>query len=163
MTAVRKLGFLAAFVLFLSALGAAIGCRSGPGDDEAIRAAVRQRLASLGTLNLQAMELDFTRITIQNNQATAEVNFRTKGDPAGAGMRVAYQLEKQDGTWRVLKTSTSGGMLAHPTTSGGPQAGSTPGDVHGQLPDRQDVLGGGSSSGASSAPSTPAPKTPAKP
>ena len=150
MIAVRRCGFLAAFVFLV--VGVA-GCKHRPTDEEAIRAAVRQRLVSLGTLNLQAMDLDFTRVAIQDNQATAEVSFRPKtGTPADAVMQVAYLLEKRDGLWRVVKTSGAGGMIQHPDPSSDPHTQGVPGSAT-KLPNFQDVLGGSSSSGANSAPS----------
>src|SRR5262249_10288292 len=77
------------------------GCKHKQTEDEAIRAPIRQHPVSLATLNLQAMNTDFNRITVNNNQASADVSFRPKtGAPAGAAMQVSYQLEKQDGNWR---------------------------------------------------------------
>src|SRR5881392_3512920 len=123
------------------ALAFVSGCKQKPSDDEAVRAAVRQHLSSLGTLNMQALETDFTNISIQNNKASAEVSFRPKtGAPAGAAMQVSYQLEKQEGNWRVIKKSTPGGMIQHPDPNANPN---TPvqGPVHGKLPNFQEMLG----------------------
>lgn len=118
------------------------GCKQKPNDDEAIRSAVRQHLTSLGTLNLQAMDTDFTNISIQNDKATADVSFRPKtGAPAGAAMQVSYQLEKKEGNWKVIKKSTPGGMIQHPDPNANPHT-QVPGDVHGKLPNFQEMLGG---------------------
>src|SRR5256885_8341612 len=96
-------------------LGFVSGCKQKPADDEAVRSAVRQHLSSLGTLNMQAFATDFTNISIQDNQATADVSFRPKtGAPAGAAMQVSYQLERQEGNWRGIKKSTPGRMIQHP-------------------------------------------------
>ncbi len=122
------------------------GCKQKPSDDEAIRSAVRQHLSSLGTLNLQAMDTDFTNIAIQNDKATADVSFRPKtGAPAGAAMQVSYQLEKQEGNWKVIKKSTPGGMIQHPDPNANPHAQAVPGDVHGKLPNFQEMLGSANS------------------
>jgi len=97
MKAPKKIGLV--FCFFALALTA--GCKQKQSDDEAIRSAVRQHLTSVGTLNLQAMDMDFTKIAIQYNQASADVSFRPKtGAPAGAAMQVSYELEKQEGTWK---------------------------------------------------------------
>ncbi len=129
------------------ALAFVSGCEQKPSDDEAVRAAVRQHLSSLGTLNLQAFETDFTNISIQNNKATAEVSFRPKtGAPAGAAMQVSYQLEKQEGNWRVVKKSTPGGMIQHPDPSANPHTSPVQGPVHGKLPNFQEMLGSGTAS-----------------
>ena len=123
------------------ALLLAAGCGQKPNDDEAIRSAVRQHLTSLGTLNLQAMETDFTKISIQNDKASVDVSFRPKtGAPAGAAMQVSYQLEKLEGAWKVVKRSAPGGMIEHPNPNVNPHA-QVPGDVHGKLPNFQEMLG----------------------
>src|SRR5258707_14266335 len=120
------------------ALAFVSGCKQKPSDDEAVRAAVRQHLSSLGTLNLQAFETDFTNISIQNNQATADVSFRPKtGAPTGAAMQVSYQLEKQEGNWRVVKKSTPGGMIQHPAPGGNPHTSPVQDPGHGKLPNFQ--------------------------
>ena len=127
-------------VLFLALCFA--GCKKKDTDDEAIRAAVRQHLVSLGTLNLQAMDMDFTKVTVQDNQANAEVSFRPKtGAPADAQMRVAYRLEKREGNWSVVKTTAAGGVIEHPAPGANPHAQPGQGSVHGNLPNFQDVLG----------------------
>lgn len=128
------------------------GCKQKQSDDEAIRDAVRQHLVSLRTLNLQAMDTDFNRISVNNNQASAEVSFRPKGGgPADAAMQVTYQLEKQEGNWRVVKTSTPGGMIEHPDPNTNPH-GQVPGEVHGKLPNFQEMLGGQGSGGGNALP-----------
>jgi hypothetical protein len=132
---------IAICVLILAAVS---GCKQKLADAEAVRAAVRQHLSSLGTLNMQAFETDFTNIAIQNNQATADVSFRPKtGAPAGAAMQVSYQLEKQEGNWRVVKKSTPGGMIQHPDPNANPNTPPVQGEVHGKLPNFQEILGSG--------------------
>src|ERR1700676_5245386 len=95
--------------LLLTALLVAIcfcGCQKKATDDDAIRAAINKHLLSIGTLNLQAMDMDVTQVAVQEDHATAQVTFRPKnGAPAGAAMQVAYQLEKRDGNWNVMKTA----------------------------------------------------------
>jgi len=130
-------------ILGLVVLTLFAGCKQKQSDDEAIRAAVRQHLVSLGTLNLQAMDTDFSRITVNNNQASADVSFRPKGSaPADAAMQVTYQLEKQNGIWRVVKTSAPGGMIEHPNPNANPHGQAVQGQVHGKLPNFQEILGG---------------------
>ena len=124
------------------ALAFVSGCKQKPSGDEAVRSAVRQHLSSLGTLNMQAFDTDFTTIVIQNNQATADVSFRPKnGAPAGAAIQVSYQLERQEGNWRVIKKSTPGGMIQHPDSNANPHTSPVQGPVHGKLPNFQEMLG----------------------
>lgn len=115
------------------------GCKKQPTDNEAIRAGIMQHLTGVGTLNMSAMEMDVRSVSVNGNQAHAEVEFRPKtGAPAGAGMQVAYNLEKRDGAWVVLKSQPVGGMIQHPDPNQNPHKNQ---DVHpGSLPNFSDVL-----------------------
>jgi hypothetical protein len=115
------------------------GCKQQPSDDEAIRAGILQHLNGVGTLNMSAMEMDIRTVSINGNQARADVAFRPKtGAPPGAGMQVAYDLEKRDGVWVVQKTQPTGGMIQHPDTNKNPHLNQ---DVHsGSLPNFSEVL-----------------------
>ena len=125
------LGLAAAFV----SLG---GCKKQASDNDAIRAGIQQHLASVGTLNLGAMDMDIRSVTVNGNQAHAEVEFRPKtGGAPGAGMQVAYNLEKRDGAWVVLKTQPLGGMIQHPDPGQNPRKTQ---DVHSGMPNFSDIL-----------------------
>jgi len=115
------------------------GCKKHPSDNDAIRAGIMRHLNGVGTLNLSAMEMDISSVSINGNQAHAEVEFRPKtGAPPGAGMQVAYNLEKRDGAWVVQKTQPSGGMIQHPDPNKNPHQNP---DVHsGSLPDFSDIV-----------------------
>ena len=124
---------------FVAALFVAAGCKKGPSDNDAIRAAIMQHLAGVGTLNMTAMDMDIRSVSVNGTQAHAEVEFRPKtGGAPGAGMQVGYNLEKRDGTWVVLKAQTLGGAMQHPDTSQNPHQNQ---DVHpNALPNFSDVL-----------------------
>jgi hypothetical protein len=126
------LGLFAAFF-------ASSGCKKQPSDNDAIRAGIMQHLTSVGTLNISAMDVDLRSVSINGNQAHAEVEFRPKtGGAPGVGMQVAYNLEKRDGTWVVLKSQPAGGMIQHPDPNQNPHQNQ---DVHsGSLPNFNDVL-----------------------
>ena len=145
--------------LLLTALLVAIcfcGCQKKATDDDAIRAAINKHLLSIGTLNLQAMDMDVTQVAVQEDHATAQVTFRPKnGAPAGAAMQVAYQLEKRDGNWNVMKTAAAGGMIEHPAPGTNPHAQPAQGAVHGSLPNFQEMLGSSPESGATLPPGHP--------
>jgi hypothetical protein len=115
------------------------GCKKQPSDNDAIRAGIMQHLNGVGTLNMSAMEMDIRSVSINGNQAHAEVEFRPKtGAPAGAGMQVAYNLEKRDGAWVVQKTQPAGGMIQHPDPNKNPHQNP---DVHsGNLPNFSDIM-----------------------
>src|SRR5260370_4616625 len=97
------------------------GCKKQQSENDAIRAGIQQHLNGVGTLNLSAMEMDIRTVSVNGNQAHAEVVFRPKaGAPAGAGMQVAYNLEKREGAWVVQKTQPVGGTIQHPDPSKNP-------------------------------------------
>lgn len=116
-----------------------VGCKKQASDNDAIRAGILQHLTAVGTLNMSAMDMDIRSVSINGNQAHAEVVFRPKtGAPAGAGMQVAYNLEKHDGAWVVQKTQSTGGMIQHPDPSKNPHQNQ---DVHsGSLPNFNEIV-----------------------
>lgn len=128
------------FSITLLAVG---GCKQQQNDGDAIRAGIMQHLAALGTLNMGAMDMEVHSVTLNGNQARAQVEFRPKtGAPPGAGMQVSYDLEKRDGGWVVLKTQPAGGMIQHPDPGQNPHQKQ---NVHaGALPNFSDVLNTGS-------------------
>jgi hypothetical protein len=130
---------LALAVGILAAFFVAAGCKKQPSDNDAIRAGIMQHLTSVGTLNMTAMDMDIRSVSVNGNQAHAEVEFRPKnGAPGGAGMQVGYNLEKRDGTWVVQKTQTLGGTIQHPDPNQNPHKNQ---DVHpGALPNFSDIL-----------------------
>jgi hypothetical protein len=115
------------------------GCKKQPSDNDAIRAGIMQHLHAVGTLNMSAIEMDIRSVSMNGNQAHAEVVFRPRtGAPPGAGMQVAYNLEKRDGAWVVQKTQPNGGMIQHPDTNNNPHQNP---DVHsGSLPNFSDIV-----------------------
>lgn len=119
-----------------SAIGFSAGCHKTEADADGIRAAVTRHLTALNTLNLQAMDMEFTNTSIQGNQANATVIFRPKtGAPAGASMQISYRLEKRDGAWTVVQTAGMGGAIEHPAPGTNPHIPSGQENVHGNFPD----------------------------
>jgi hypothetical protein len=129
---------LALAVGVLALFFAAGGCKKQESENDAIRAGIMQHLSSVGTLNMNAMDMDIRSVSVNGNQAHAEVEFRPKnGAPQGAGMQVGYNLEKRDGAWVVQKTQTLGGMI-HPDPNQNPHQNT---GVHpGALPNFSDIL-----------------------
>ncbi len=115
------------------------GCKKQQSEHDTIRAGIQQHLNGVGTLNMSAMEMDIRTVSVNGNQARAEVVFRPKaGAPAGAGMQVAYNLEKRDGAWVVQKTQPVGGTIQHPDPSKNPHQDQ---DMHsGSLPNFSDIV-----------------------
>ncbi|HKW64409.1 MAG TPA: hypothetical protein VJN89_17795 [Candidatus Acidoferrum sp.] len=130
------------FILALGLAGAVFGasaCKQRASDSAGIRSGILHHLNAIGTLNMSAMDMDVRSVSINGNQAHAEVEFRPKGNGVpGAGMQVGYNLEKQDGTWIVLKTRTLGGSIHHPDPNQNPHVNQ---DVYsGALPNFSDIL-----------------------
>jgi hypothetical protein len=137
----RATKYVAAIATFAGVIFLATGCKQQQSDNDAIRAGIKQHLISLNTLNLSAMDMDVNDVAIQGREARAQVTFRPKtGAPAGAGMQVAYQLEKRDSGWIVVKTETAGGMIAHPATNANPHAQPAADLMHGDLPNFRDMI-----------------------
>jgi len=121
------------------ALLSASACKKQESDKDAIRAGITQHLTSVGTLNMSAMDMDVRIVSINGNEAHAEVEFRPKtGAPLGAGMQVGYQLEKRDGVWVVLKSQPAGGIIEHPALGQNPhQNQNVP---RGSIPNIRDMM-----------------------
>jgi len=136
---------------FMAALGLLVlfaGCKKQESDADAIRSGINQHLASLKTLNLAAMDMDITNVSIQGNQAKAQVEFRPKtGAPQGAGMQVAYSLQKENGAWVVQNTQPFGGSIQHPAPGENPHMNATS-PSSGSMPNFRDLVPGGGSSNA---------------
>ena len=121
-----------------AALITAASCRKEASDNDAIRAGIMQHLTGIGTLNMSAMDMDIRSVTINGNQAHAEVEFRPKtGGTPGTGMQVSYNLEKRDGAWVVMKTQAAGGMIQHPDPNQNPHQSQ---DVHTGIPNFNEIL-----------------------
>jgi len=137
----KKANQVAAATAFAVSVILACGCKQQQSDADAIRAGITQHLTSLNTLNLSAMDMDVNGVSIQGQQAHAQVTFRPKtGAPPGAGMQVAYQLEKRDAAWVVVKTEAAGGMIEHPAANANPHAQPSPDSMHGSLPNFREMI-----------------------
>jgi hypothetical protein len=121
-----------------AAIFSAGGCKKQRSDNDGIRAGILQHLAGVGTLNMNAMDMDIRTVSIHGNQAQAEVEFRPKtGGAPGAGMQVSYNLEKREDGWVVLKSQAVGGMIQHPAANQNPHKNQ---DVHSGMPNFSDIL-----------------------
>jgi hypothetical protein len=124
----------------LAGIALACGCRFAPGNEEAIRAGITQHLASMKTLKLSAMDVNIKNISIQGTQARVQVAFRPKGAPGDAGMQVAYQMEKRDSGWVVVKTDADGANAEHPGASANPDTQTGQGGGHGSVPNFRELI-----------------------
>ena len=136
---------------FLTVVGLLVllgGCKKQESDADAVREGINQHLASLKTINLGAMNMDIKNVSVQGNQAQAQVEFKPKtGAPEGAGMEVAYSLVKQNGAWVVQNTQPTGGMIQHPGPGENPN-GNTASPSSGSMPNFRDLVPGGGTTNA---------------
>ncbi len=132
------LGFLA----FFSA-----GCKKPESDADGIRAGINQHLSSLKTLNLGAMDMNIKNVSVQGNQAQAQVEFTPKGgSPSGGGMQVDYALEKQNGVWVVQNTQPVGTPAQHPGPDGDNAQPNPAPSSQDSMPNFRDLVPGGATS-----------------
>jgi hypothetical protein len=88
--------------LALAGLLALGGCNRGAQTKEAVQAAVIDYLAKRGTLDISRMRIEVVSVTFRQNEADATVSFQPKdSSDAGAGMTMAYTLERKGGGWAV--------------------------------------------------------------
>lgn len=134
----------AAYALAVAALLSLFaGCKKQESDSDGIRTGINEHLSSLKTINLSAMDINITNVSIQGNQAQAQVEFRPKtGGPPGAAMQVSYSLAKQNGLWVVQNTQPMGGSIQHPGPGENPHA-SESAPSSGSLPNFRDLVPGG--------------------
>ncbi|MGP8245893.1 MAG: hypothetical protein ACLQVN_15410 [Bryobacteraceae bacterium] len=109
-----RLWCILALILCLAA------CNRSNTDKEAVRQGIIDHVSKAG-LNMGAMELTVTSVEFNGNKANATASFVPKGAPAGAGMAIQYQLERQGGKWVVVGRKDSGGT---------PHGGAMPGGAN---------------------------------
>lgn len=82
------------------------------GPEEAIRAAVRARVAHNSNLNPNAFDTVVKSVTLDGDHAQAEVEFHVKNGPGV--MELTYALTKHNGAWSVVESQPLGSNFAHP-------------------------------------------------
>jgi hypothetical protein len=124
---------------------------SAPASDrDAIAQAIQQHLGNNKGINMAAMDMNLTDVSINGDQAQANAEFRLK--QGGTSMLMTYFLERHGGGWIVVRNQPGGGQFAHPPmdqTHGGTATGSgqtpmpdvsnffkktAPGDANGKPP-----------------------------
>ena len=103
---------------FLTVIGLLVlfaGCKKQESDADAIRSGINQHLASLKTLNLGAMDMNITNVSVQGNQAQAQVEFKPKTGGA-AGRRDASRLLFGKAEWPLGRAKHPAGRRIDPTS-----------------------------------------------
>lgn len=106
----------------ISLFAFATGCSRRSNDKDAIRASIVQRLKGRADLNMNVMVPEFKQISVNGNQATAQVEFHLK--QGSASMLINYSLQRQGGKWTVVNSVPVG----HPGVGQMPPSGSQSGD-----------------------------------
>jgi hypothetical protein len=132
-------------VVLLAALAGA--CKGTPSDRDAISASIDRHLQGRSDLNMGVMEHDIKQLSVQGDQATAQVEFRLK-QGGGASMLIDYTLARKNGEWVVVRSEPAGG---HPSLDQ-PPPGSPQGGVQGTVPFFKDLLQNSKSSGGNALP-----------
>jgi hypothetical protein len=115
-----RLRMMAACTVLLALTGG--GCRKGVSDQDAIRASIEKRLNGRSDLNLSVMDREVKQVSVNGDQATAQVEFRLKG--SDARMNIEYVLERKGKDWAVLSSQPVGMSDAH-SGMGQPPAGTS--------------------------------------
>jgi len=88
------------------------GCKSqnktSTNDEAAVRAGIQRHLSGSG-VNVNAMNQETKKITVNGDQALADVDFRLKNGDQSVGMSVEYVLQRKNGQWDVVKSQPVGG------------------------------------------------------
>lgn len=86
-----------------------LACGRNINNKEAVRQVVIDHLSTRENLdlNLSAMEIDVSSLTLRGNEADATVSFRSKGSGTSL-MQMKYTLERSGNHWRVKAKSQSG-------------------------------------------------------
>jgi hypothetical protein len=99
--------------IVVSLLAFAAGCKKKVSDQDAVRAAIENRLSERLHLNMSAMTHKVKSLSIRGDQAVAQVEFSLKN--GGPSMQVEYGLERQNGKWTVVSSQPMGsGQFNHP-------------------------------------------------
>lgn len=117
----RKTRILFALIFFAAlAMGCDRATAPAPtaqqSNEAAVKAAIQSYLASRGTLNLEAMDVNFKDVKITGDRAEAQVEFRAKA--GGGGMQMTYALDRLNGVWTVKQSQSPMGESAHPPIGG---------------------------------------------
>jgi hypothetical protein len=99
------------------------GCHKSANDQDAIRASIEKRLNARTDLNLSVMDREVKQVSVNGDQATAQVEFRLKG--SDAHMDIEYALERKGKDWVILSSQPVGMGNAH--SGGGQPTESAPG------------------------------------
>ena len=114
-------------LVFAAGLGALVvtGCAKNIDNKEAVQDGVRKGVAKRG-IDPNQMDVNVTSVQFHGNTADATVSFAAKGQPAGGGVTVNYELERVKDEW-VVKTRAPLSTMGHTQGSELPGKGGSAG------------------------------------
>jgi hypothetical protein len=98
---------------------AAAGCAPRISNEDAVKKAIMDYLATRPGLNLSQMDVTITKVNVDGNRADADVSFKVKDGGPLTGMQMHYSLVREGDRWKVQS-----GPGGHPG-SGSPPGGTT--------------------------------------
>jgi hypothetical protein len=152
---------LAALAVSIALLG---GCKKDIKNDDAVRQGIMNYLSKRP--DLLSMDVNVTSVAYRNDEATATVQFRAKGNNSpGASMTMQYVMERKGNEWNVkgrAGASDHGDSAMPPGSSGPGSIGAMPntapppghppvgdGSAAGTLPPGHPPISSGKKSGSS--------------
>jgi len=113
------------------------GTPASGSDVDLIRRAVEDHVRSDRGINMSAMDMSVDSVSVNGDQAQANVTFRVK--QGGASITMVYSLQRHANGWLVMSSQPTDGQFVHPpmdkTHSGMSPSQPVPG-----MPDVQDFL-----------------------
>ncbi len=125
-TAVRA-AWVVAFGVLLA------GCQQATSINEQVHEAIAEHVANRGDIDASRMTIEVETVSVQGDQAEAEVIFRSRDTPESR-MNFHYELRREDGRWQVES--------GRPTAVGSPHPGGSP-EGGMPLPEGHPPVGGG--------------------
>ena len=126
-----KTGFRAAWVRTGWVLALALswaGCQQATNINTQVQEAIGEHLASRPGVDATRMVVEVQTVSVQGDQAEAEVIFRSRDAP-DSRMNYHYVLKKAEGKWKVESGRPSAAQSPHPQpggSEGAPGAGTLP-------------------------------------
>jgi hypothetical protein len=112
------------------------GCQGGTSINGQVQEAIAEHLASRPGIDATRMTVEVESVSVQGDQAEAEVVFRSRDTP-DSRMNYHYELRRADGKWTVENGRPSGAESPHPQSGGGEEGAGS-----GALPEGHPPVGG---------------------
>ena len=112
----------AGWIIVLGCLLAGCAGQREASTNAAIQHAIEQHLANRPGIEGNKLILEVQKVTVQGDQAEAEVVFRSRDDPR-AQMAYHYELRREGGEWKVGNGRPGAAGSPHPNPGSEPEGG----------------------------------------